>query len=48
MNKVDGMRVKSLVIGGLYGAPVLADEIIVAIMDSSSRGRLDRLLVGSA
>ncbi len=39
MNKVDGTRVKSLVIGSLYGAPVLADEIIVAIMDSSSRRR---------
>jgi hypothetical protein len=39
MYKVDGARVKSLIVGGLYGAPVLVEEIIIAITDSSSRGR---------
>jgi hypothetical protein len=39
MNKVDGTRVKSLVIDSLYGAPVLAEENIIASTYSSSHGR---------
>jgi hypothetical protein len=43
INKVDGVRFKSLVIGGLYGDPVLAEEIIVA---STAGWQLSREMVG--
>jgi hypothetical protein len=38
VDMIVGARVKSSIVGGAYTAPVLAEEIMEAIVDSSGKG----------